>query len=423
VRIDREAIAVLERLPPGPELADAYATVGRHHVLRQELDRALPFVKQALGLAYALDARKITTLARIDLGLIHALRQDVGGIEELEAAVQRATELGLDEHAAKGLFQLARVPHGFHRFAEAEQRLLTAETFCTDRGVEIVRDYALAWRADIRLSLGDWDRAEELAREVWRRSTPVSPSARTIMVGTVLGTMAARRGTPDPDGALAIAARRGAAVPETAMILGLPAARAEAAWLAGRLVTAVDELREARELCRADRVNGPWRLAEVCWWLHLADDTDVVAEGTGPVVAQTAGDWRTAAAEFQALGYPYHHAQALSLAAEEAPLRDALEICLGLGAVPLARRVARRLRALGVRDIPRVRPHPCVPDNPAGLTARELDVLALLAGAPRGGTGGCLAISRSGSQEPGRRGRRPVRVRRRRGRGRSAGQV
>jgi len=48
-----------------------------------------------------------------------------------------------------------------------------------------------------------------------------------------------------------------------------------------------------------------------------------------------------------------------------------------LGARPAADAVARRLRELGVRRLPR-RPRRATAANPAGLTARELEVLALL---------------------------------------------
>jgi DNA-binding NarL/FixJ family response regulator len=48
-----------------------------------------------------------------------------------------------------------------------------------------------------------------------------------------------------------------------------------------------------------------------------------------------------------------------------------------LGAVADAARVARALRALGERHIPRG-PRATTRANPANLTARELDVLALL---------------------------------------------
>src|SRR6185295_7566387 len=50
----------------------------------------------------------------------------------------------------------------------------------------------------------------------------------------------------------------------------------------------------------------------------------------------------------------------------------------GLGARPLADRVARRLRAWGIRDLTR-RPRASTRANPAGLTSRELEVLRLVA--------------------------------------------
>ena len=49
-----------------------------------------------------------------------------------------------------------------------------------------------------------------------------------------------------------------------------------------------------------------------------------------------------------------------------------------LGASPAAAMVARRLRQRGVRGLPRG-PRPRTRENPAGLTARELEVLVLLA--------------------------------------------
>jgi DNA-binding NarL/FixJ family response regulator len=51
----------------------------------------------------------------------------------------------------------------------------------------------------------------------------------------------------------------------------------------------------------------------------------------------------------------------------------------GLGARPASAMVARRLRALGKRGVPRG-PRPATSANPAGLTRRQAEVLALLAG-------------------------------------------
>jgi DNA-binding NarL/FixJ family response regulator len=67
----------------------------------------------------------------------------------------------------------------------------------------------------------------------------------------------------------------------------------------------------------------------------------------------------------------------LSLLDAEESLAEAIEISRGLGAEPLTRRVAGRMRELGL-NVPHG-PRQSTRANPAGLTARQLDVLALLA--------------------------------------------
>jgi DNA-binding NarL/FixJ family response regulator len=87
-------------------------------------------------------------------------------------------------------------------------------------------------------------------------------------------------------------------------------------------------------------------------------------------------DWRAAAEAFGEVGWPYDRALMLSLLEDEQALLEALEIARRLVAEPLTTRVARRLRALGLR-VPQG-PRGATRANPAGLTARQLEVLALL---------------------------------------------
>ncbi|MGA8721311.1 MAG: helix-turn-helix transcriptional regulator, partial [Solirubrobacteraceae bacterium] len=75
---------------------------------------------------------------------------------------------------------------------------------------------------------------------------------------------------------------------------------------------------------------------------------------------------------------PYEAALALADADAEEPLRRAYDELQVLGARPAAAIVARKLRERGVRGVPRG-PRPRTRANPGGLTARELEVLALLA--------------------------------------------
>jgi DNA-binding NarL/FixJ family response regulator len=67
----------------------------------------------------------------------------------------------------------------------------------------------------------------------------------------------------------------------------------------------------------------------------------------------------------------------LSLLDDEESLVEAIEIARELGAEPLTRRVAGRMRALGI-SVPRG-PRGTTRANPAGLTARQVEVLSLLA--------------------------------------------
>ena len=97
-----------------------------------------------------------------------------------------------------------------------------------------------------------------------------------------------------------------------------------------------------------------------------------------PVAAELAGDHGQAAALWTDLGCPYDAALALAEADDEPLLRRALGELQRLEAGPAARLVAQRLRARGVRAIPRG-PYRAARQNPAGLTTRELEVLSLLA--------------------------------------------
>jgi DNA-binding NarL/FixJ family response regulator len=89
------------------------------------------------------------------------------------------------------------------------------------------------------------------------------------------------------------------------------------------------------------------------------------------------GDWRGAADAFGEAGWTYDRALMLSLLDDEASLVEAIELARGLGAEPLSRRLAGRMRELGFR-VP-AGPRPATRANPAGLTGRQLEVLALLA--------------------------------------------
>ena len=118
-----------------------------------------------------------------------------------------------------------------------------------------------------------------------------------------------------------------------------------------------------------------WAAGENAVWRARAGAA--VAE-TGPLpdpfALELAGEHARAAAAWRRLDSPYDAAWALAGSDDESDLRAALDLFDALGAGPAAALVAQRLRQRGVRG-----PRPSTRAHPAGLTAREQEVLELLA--------------------------------------------
>ena len=118
---------------------------------------------------------------------------------------------------------------------------------------------------------------------------------------------------------------------------------------------------------------------ELLRWLRRLGEPVEPFPGCPPeFAAGIDGDWRAAAAEWERIGDPYERALELLESGEPAPTVEALGVFDGLGARPAAARARRRLRELGVTQVPRG-PAASTRANPAGLTGRQVEILRLLA--------------------------------------------
>ena len=207
---------------------------------------------------------------------------------------------------------------------------------------------------------------------------PRSAPAPRGMALTALGLVRARRG--DPESAAPLSEEQLLAWPTEELLRFAPvaAARGEAAWLAGEPAAVGRETDAALSL--ALRRQAPWVVGELASWRWRAGLRDRLGPGAAakPYALSLAGEPAQAAKVWRELGCPYEAAMALADADAEDLLRRAYDELQALGARPAAAIVARKLRERGVRGVPRG-PRPRTRANPAGLTARELEVLSLVA--------------------------------------------
>jgi DNA-binding CsgD family transcriptional regulator len=260
------------------------------------------------------------------------------------------------------------------RYRTADHWLREAVRWCAEHDLDIHGDYCLAWSARTALEQGRWTEAASLAEKVARQPTEHTPTRITAL--TALGRLRVRRGEPDPDGPLEEAWRLAVRTGDLQRLWPAAAGRAEAAWLAGRPDQVEGLVADTLEL--AVRLNQQWPIGELAFWLWRAGELRIPPRGAAePYALQVAGDWRGAAAVWEAIGCPYEVAFALADSDAVDDLQAALEAFARMGARPMADRVAARLRELGVRRLPR-QPTRETLENPGGLTDRELEVLALL---------------------------------------------
>ena len=208
--------------------------------------------------------------------------------------------------------------------------------------------YTSLTRAWLSLRAGDWEAAERVVQ----RELAAQRAVSQLLAGTVAADLAIRRGDSDAVARVAdVAARayRTGELQRIAPVLEL----ATVAALTGDGELPVDRFRSLVPELEKRASSAGCCTAWVAAWAAVAGvDVQLERELPQPFDAMLRRDWRGAADAFGAVGWTFDRALLLSLLDDEEALVEAIGIARALGAEPLTRRVARRLRALGLR-VPR----------------------------------------------------------------------
>jgi DNA-binding CsgD family transcriptional regulator len=365
-----EAIATLEPLGEGPELAHAYAGYSMQEMTAHHGDEAVRWGQRAVELAERVGAPRAQLMALNAIGLAQLeCFERLEGVEALARAARLAEAHGDDYEVGRALGNLGAGLGEIRHYEQAAAYLERAVSFSEERDLDDTTGHATADLAKIRFEQGSWDDADRLA-DTALRHRGVSLGIPIVAL-CVRGRIRVRRGDPEAasflDEAWALSCDTG----DLAWVWPVAAGRAEAAWLVGRVQDIPPLVEPAYEQACAAGLR--WAIGELGLWLVRTKTLERLPEDAAPPYRLP---WRQAAEAWRRIGCPYEQAEALANG-DEAAMREALEILIRLGAEPAADRVREQMRRAGLKQVP-ARPRASTRAAPAQLTRRQFEVLALV---------------------------------------------
>jgi DNA-binding CsgD family transcriptional regulator/tetratricopeptide (TPR) repeat protein len=368
-----EAVAILEPLGESVELTRAYSHVSHLAMLAQDATPAIEWGNRALELATRLgdDSTRAHALVNIGSAQVQLDPADIGTLLEAHAVADAAG----DRHvAARALTDLAYCLLAWVRPDEALRYAQEAVAYAELHEEHVFVAYSGTIVAWLRLRAGEWDEAERITRAEIESGTTVAQ----LLARIVLAELCVRRGDADAHEQLADLAALADRTGELQRLVPVLELATEAALTSGAPMPVERFESVLEEVHRRGGFTGYAAIGVAAWAAVAGIELDVGGRETwAPFDSMLRRDWRGAADAFGNVGWSYDRALMLSLLDDEEALVESLETARALGAEPLTRRVSARMRELGLR-VPQGR-REATRAKPAGLTARQVEVLSLVA--------------------------------------------
>jgi DNA-binding CsgD family transcriptional regulator/tetratricopeptide (TPR) repeat protein/ribosomal protein L10 len=369
------AVGMLEPLGPSRELAMAFSNQSQLLMLAQLSLQAIEVGERAMDLSRELGDTETLVHAQTNVGTARMIEDPDRGRALLLEAGQLALETDLDEHACRAFHNMASMDHDLRRFELARPEI--------ERALAVARQVEHRWfevdtlvlRALLDVGLARWQAAVSAIEELL--DTGELPGVSEAPATWVLAAVELRRGGSQAQQLVNRAWELAAPTEELQWVRPAACLRAEAAWLTGDR-SSIDEATRSLYATALERGH-EWDVGELAIWRWRAGVLDEAPPGcSAPYGLSIAGDWEAAARAWEQIGAPYERALALCDSGEPEPVLAGLELLDRLGAAAPGRLVRRKLQSLGVRNVPRG-PRPSTRAHPAGLSARQAQVLELLA--------------------------------------------
>jgi DNA-binding CsgD family transcriptional regulator len=369
------AIEILEGHPSGPELCSAYLGQASLRLLERQVGAAVEWAQKSLRIAEDCGDEELLMQAHRYLGAAMIVHGKPEGEKFVLKSLEIARRTGSHWGVAAACNMLGTALVEMFDLERGNRYLAEGLKYAVEYEQETFQILLNAVRGVAQMHLGRWPEAEESAGEALSRCRKGGLDRVAPLV--VRGCIRIRQGVKGGDLDLEEALELAHASPVLPRLARVRAARAEAAWLASDLERA--RLEAGADLALALDRQHPWYAGQLLVWMRRAGETITAPSWIAePYRLELQGNLCRAAAEWRRLGCAYEAAVAEIESGEPDALRHALEVLRDLGAESVARLAMRRLREIGVRDIPRG-PRPSTRDNAANLTRRQSEILHLLA--------------------------------------------
>ncbi|MEE8486357.1 MAG: AAA family ATPase [Acidimicrobiia bacterium] len=367
-----EAVRILEPYGPSADLAGALSLHALINWLNYEdVPAALLIADKAMAVAEVTADEVAAIRALYTKGSILHGGGDVGGMSLVEESLRLAERGGHAEDEVRALMNLASMSGDDRDVERATDFARRARDTAARREMLALETASQGMYGEFLLWKGAWEEAENVSSE----SVGSTPATATL-AWQVLATLQARRGRSEARSAL----DHMWSLAQTAEVLTVmdPAASvlAEYMWLSGEEDPAWrQQLRNVLEM--GLHAGRPWPSGAFAFWMWKLGLLETVPEGTADFYGWIIkGEYKKSVEFWRDRGIPYEEGLAL-MHGDEAEQVEAIRIFENLGAAATANKVRRALMDRGVK-VPRGKSR-ATRDHAAGLTARQAEILDLLA--------------------------------------------
>jgi tetratricopeptide (TPR) repeat protein len=171
-RLALEAVAILERLPAGPELVHVYGSEALRCAIAGRFAAATPLVEKGLALARELGTEDVTVLSNARAS-IAGYQGDPVALDHLREAIELGLRLGLGRSTSVAMNNLGDGLAYFVGMREALGQWDDAIAFSRARGLRDPEMWQRGERLRALYHLGEWDELQREAGEIlgWEEQT------------------------------------------------------------------------------------------------------------------------------------------------------------------------------------------------------------------------------------------------------------